>query len=351
MRPSVAVLADLHPADGASSYADIDLLVGELQNRGARVEVTLMPKIHYESFSEGWTSLFLGNLDFSAYDRVIGVDECALMVRYPGSVAWMSRMPFEGEVDAADRRRLRDARLRCIQSKLLSEFLKQGGHLWAGSGFLAGRLHALLHVPIETVPMVQWRMSDFTPQAEDGHVSQIPFLAVFDEPGPSTGLVEVVKALAQLGSRGPSLVVCSETLGGAALDQVRAIGRRLGRERFNVMTGAQALAVRQRLFDNALGVVTTTSHTLYPRCIFEAARSAKPVVVLAGNGGAAAELISDGLSGFTCFTADDIEAAVTALSTARGRAAALGERLRAEMRASVSDGPLSMSHTAERLLS
>ena len=348
MGPNIAIVIDSESMEDVDSPLDFRLLMSQLKDRGAHVDVSVVPRFTAEDYAEGWPSIFLGNLSFADYDRVIGIDECGLLVRYPGSVAWLSRLPFQqARSDPSERY---SSRLAHMQSTLIRGFLDQGGRLWAASGYLAGRVSAVSDRHCDALPMLTWRMSDFRSRDMAGEFGQVPFFALFDEVRPSTGLAQVVGALCKMGTRGPSLVVCSPDLQGSELRDIQTMLEPLGMDRANILTGTKAKSSRRVLFDNALGVVTATAHEWYPNLVFEAARSAKPLIVVADRG-ASAELVSEGLTGFRCSNSLETESALASVANARPHAEAMGRRLRTEMLYSVAEGPLSMARTVDRLLS
>ena len=121
MGPNIAIVIDSESMEDVDSPLDFRLLMSQLKDRGAHVDVSVVPRFTAEDYAEGWPSIFLGNLSFADYDRVIGIDECGLLVRYPGSVAWLSRLPFQqARSDPSERY---SSRLAHMQSTLLGCFL------------------------------------------------------------------------------------------------------------------------------------------------------------------------------------------------------------------------------------
>lgn len=348
MKPRVAILTERLEGKRSRSPVDIGLLVTELRSRGREVDVMLLPSWTLADVTDGWPSLFLGNLDFSGYDQVIGTDECALLVRRPGAVAWLSEMPFERHANAPSG--LRKRALTELLRSAVRAFVAQGGRLWAGSGYLSDRIATATGETCETLPIVPWHLGEFRRSAGDPGLGQVPYFALFDVTGPSAGLVRAVASLSRLGRQGPSLVVCSEHLSGNGLQQVLEVSSDLAPDRLNVFTGERAARAREVLFDNALGVVSTDAHVLYPRVIFEAARSEKPIIVMAGIGGSAIELVTHGHTGFACFTDQESDDVFATLSVNYRRAQELGSSLRGELQSSIAQGPLSVSYVVDRLL-
>jgi glycosyltransferase involved in cell wall biosynthesis len=289
-----------------------------------------------------WRLLDLTESNGERVDLVVGMKFPAYVVAHPNKVLWLVHQhraaynlagtQFDDLSTHPEGARVREMIRHCDR-----EFIPEAKKVFANSKTVAARLRE--HNGIESETLYHPPPCAETLRASDP-CDYVFFPSRIEAQKRQTLLIEAMQYV-----RTPVRAVIAG--GGSALEDLRALVRRLGVGERVELRGFVSEDEMIELYANALAVCYLPFDEDYGYVTLEAMYAARAVVVTS-DGGGATEFVEDGETGFVVAPdAREIAARLDELYTARARARRMGERGREKILAA----NLSWSNVVERIVS